>query len=224
MALSLNQIVGILSDRVGQPFNTALIEQLKVIVNYKRANYMKQLLERNPEQRKFFVQEFSVELEKADQSLCPSDPTGCFFLVSKVDVPTPVRGNTTLFDYVGTLDRLTPFTYYTPEYLEYNQFNRYTSIRPKYYYANNKLYILNNTDLLEVVVRGIFSDPRALESFICRDASGNLVTTTCLTDDDPYPAPEDIIQAIIRDILQVELRNQFPEKEETRVDEPEIKQ
>ena len=221
MALSLNQIVGILSDRVGQPFNTALIEELKVIVNYKRANYMKQLLEKNPEQRKFFVQEFSVELEKADQSLCPSDPIGCFFLSSKLDVPTPIRGNTTLFDYVGTIDRLTPFTYFTPEYLEFNKFNRYTAIRPKYYYANNKLYILNNTNLIEIAVRGIFSDPRALEGLTCKDATGN---TVCYTDDDPYPAPEDIIQAIIRDILQVELRNQFPESEETRVDEPEVKQ
>ena len=220
MALTLNQIVGILSDRVGQPFNTALIEQLKVIVNYKRANYMKQLLDRNPSQRKFFVQEFSVELQKTDKALCPFNAIDCFFLVSKVDIPTPIRGNYALFDYVGTLDRLIAFTYMSPEHLEFNAYNRYTANRPRYYYADKKLYILNNLDLTEVVIRGIFSDPRALEGFICKDAAGNLVATTCLTDDDPYPAPEDIIQAIIRDILQVELRNQFPEKEEVKIDEP----
>ena len=60
MKISLNEIVQILSDRVGQPFNRSLQEELKIIVNYKLSSFFKRLLEKNPGQRRFFLKDFSA--------------------------------------------------------------------------------------------------------------------------------------------------------------------
>lgn len=210
---SLNQIISILSERVGQPFNTALQDELKVIVNYKVANYFKQLLEKNPAQRKFFTKEIVVNLDKVDQSICPIDTIDCYFLKSIQKVPTPIRGNYALFDYVGTLDKQTAFGHSTPEYLYFIKYNKYTANLSRYYYSDQYIYILNDLNTPKIMVRGIWSDPRALQGFLCADGS------TCYTDDDNYPIPKDILQAIIRDTLSVELRNIFPEQNEVKVDE-----
>lgn len=211
MKISLNEIVGILSSRVGQPFNESLQEELKVVANYKLAQFFKRLLDKNPEQRRFFLKDFSAELIKVDKVDCPVD-VGCDVLRTVKEIPVPLRNNQNLFDFVGTVDKLSAFAYATPEQINFLKHSKYTGNLPKYFYVDKKVYIYNNLDLEYINIRGVYTDRRELKDFLC-------VGEACFTDDDQFDAPDDVINDIIRDILFVELRNQFPEAHEQKLDE-----
>lgn len=213
MKISINELVALLADRVGQPFNKSLQEELKVIINYKAASFFKRLLEKDPSQRKFFLKDFSAQLEKVDRADCPVE-VGCDVLRTVEDIPTPLRSSFSLFDYVGTVDRLHAFSYSAPDQLRYLTHSKYTGNHPKYFYVDKKIYIYNNLDLQWINIRGVFSDPRELKPFKCDGEP-------CYSDNDQFDIPEDIINDIIRDTLSVELRNIFPEKDEVKVDEEE---
>src|SRR6478735_5643072 len=104
MRVSLNQIVSMLADRVGQPFNIPLQEELKLIVNYKRADWIQKIVDKHPEQRKYFLKDFSIELESVDKAQCPVD-VDCDVLRTTQKIPLPVRTSYGLFDYVGDPDK-----------------------------------------------------------------------------------------------------------------------
>lgn len=211
--ITLNEIVATLTDTVGQPFNVPLQEKLKVIVNYKRATYTQQSLEKHPDQRKFFQQTFTTELEKIAKGDCEIPSVTCDLLRSKCEIPFPIRSSWGLFDFVGTPDWTVPYGETRPEFNNLRQFNKYTGDLPKWAYINKKLYIFNNLNLKLIAVRGVFADPYGV--------NGCCTSGRCYTDDDVYPIAPDLINAIMRDILQVELRTPFLEPGVVGV--PEIK-
>lgn len=213
---SLNEIISLLADRVGQPFNVPLQEQLKVIVGYKRANYTQQFLEQHPDQRRFFWQSFTVDLERIPKGDCDELPAlSCDVLRSKCKIPMPMRSSTTLFDFVGTPDWSHAFGFANPEFLKIFGHNRYTKNATKVMYVNEYMYVFNDLSLKKLAVRGVFADPYSVNS-CCSVGS-----TPCITDDSPYPMAQDILNAVIRDVLNVELRNMFPQPGVVTV--PEVK-
>jgi len=207
MATTLNQIASLLAARVGQPFNVPLQEQIKVMVNYKRINYTQQFLTTHPEQRKFFQQSFTVDLEKVSKGDCKNIPElECSeILKSACKIPAPIRSSTTLFDFVGASDWAVGFGEITPEFNTYTKYNKYTSGLPKWVYMNEYLYIFNTLELKKVSIRGVFNNPFDVNS--CCPTKSN----SCFNDDSPYPVSEDILNAIMRDVLNIELRNMFPQ-------------
>lgn len=210
MLISLNQLVSLLASRVGKPFSSSLQEEMKVVLNYKRADFFKKLLVQNPYQRRFFLKDFSVTVEKADKARCPVD-VDCDLLVTTSTIPTPVRTNLTLFDYVGDPDFTDSYSYGSPEQIAlYSRYNKYTSDRPRYFFSNGYIYIYGDLDLEYIGVRGLFDDPKQLEDFKCEG-------DPCYTDDDQYNIPDDLINAIIADTLRVELRQQLPDSTEVQV-------
>ena len=212
MSISLNEIVSILASRVGKPFSIPLQEELKKIINYKRANYFQQIIEKNPGQRIFFTQQFVTKLEKVnnENDICGfTTSTKCPLLRTECEIPKPLRNSFTLFDFVGYANFTEGFALTNPEFLSTIKYNKYTGKTEKYYYINNRIYVYNNLSIRYVGVRGIFEDPNQVNS-CCEDP--------CYNDDMPFPAPQDIINAIIRDTLQVELRQEFPELGEVAED------
>ena len=142
MDISLNEIVTIISERVGRQFDESLKDELKRVINIKRAFYFKRVLEKNPTQRKFFFKDISVPVSLVSSiDSCISTDLNCDVLQTTMDVPRPIRGSYSLFDFVGSLDKTTPFGYATPDQLDIYKFNKYTSKSPKYFYINNKIVI-----------------------------------------------------------------------------------
>ena len=90
MKISLNELVDLLADRVGQPFNIPLQEELKVILNYKRADWLQKVIDKHPEQRKYFLKDFSAELERVDKAECPVE-VDCTVLRTVEEIPLPIR-------------------------------------------------------------------------------------------------------------------------------------
>jgi hypothetical protein len=216
MKISLNEIVSLIASRVGQPFNADLLEELKFIVNYKRAAFFKRSLEKHPEQRRYFYKDFSVPLVVVDKATCPFT-VSCDVLRSQYPVPLPIRSSEEFFDFVGSIEKSQPFGYATPEDADiFKKYNRYTSTSAKYFYTNGYLYIYNFEDLAAVNVRGIFPDPRQLSVFKCGDKP-------CYTDDDQYEIPSDLVNDIVVDVLRTELQALIPKEGEVDIDKSDKK-
>lgn len=211
MRISLNELVQMLADRVGQPFNVPLQEELKVIFNYKRADWVQKVVDKHPEQRKFYLKDISVELESVDRANCPIE-VECTVLRTTKKIPEPVRTSETLFDYVGDPDKFDAYGYSTPEQVYWLKYNKYTSDRPRYFYVNGYVYIYNEIDLDSINIRGLWPDQRQLNTFKCADVP-------CYTDDDQWDIPDDIINTMVQDILKNELRLIAPEMGEVTVDD-----
>lgn len=212
MKVSLNQLVQMLSDRVGQPFNVPLQEELKVVINYKRADWFQKVIAAHPEQRKFYLKDISVELESVDRAECPVN-VDCTVLRTVKKIPVPLRSSYDLFDYVGDPDKFDGYSYATPDQVYWlAKHSKYTASRPRYFYVNGYVYIYNEPDLGYVNIRGIWPDQRELNDFKCDNVP-------CYTDDDQYDIPDDIINTMMQDVLKNELRVFFPERAEVTMDE-----
>lgn len=217
MAISLNKMVSILSDRVGQPFNISLQNQLKDILIYKAADYTRQFLDANPFERKLFLQSFHVEMEEIEALDCDVE-LPCKWFRSKCELPQPIRSKTIIWDFVGAADFSTGYGYMEPELMKYHTSSRYTGLNPKWFWQNNKLIAMNEESMKYLGVRGILADPRLIESCSC---STDTAAQTCFNDDSSFPASDDIINAIMRDTFNVELRAMFPEPAVIQVDKTE---
>ena len=82
-----------------------------------------------------------------------------------------------------------------------------------------KRLVMNEEEMKYLGVRGILADPRLVENCACNtDEDADQV---CFDDDSPFPASDDIINSIMRDTFNVELRNIFPEPAVVNVDKVE---
>lgn len=208
MKVSLNDIVQMLADRVGQPFSIPLQEQLKVILNYKRADWFQKVVDARPDQRRYYLKDFTVELTTVDKADCPVD-TDCDVKRTVLPIPVPIRSTYSMYDFVGSADKTVSYRYMTPDQVVImNKYNRYTNDQTSYFYVDGYIYIYNNLDVDYISVRGIFPDPRVLTPFKCEGVA-------CYTDDDKYELPEDILNSMIQDILRNELRLLSQEQGET---------
>ncbi len=184
----------------GQPFSTPVQEKLKVVWNYKRADWLQKIVDKHPEQRKYFVKTITDSLIDVDEADCPVN-IGCTLKRTTKKIPTPVRTTEALFDYVGDPDKSDGYTYTTPEQLYYilKYGSKYTKDRPKYFYSDGYIFIYNENSLENLGIRGIWTDQRQLNIFKCANE-------LCYTDDDQYDIPEDIINVAMQDILKNELK------------------
>jgi len=212
---SLNELISVLSDRVGQPFNIPLQEELKVILNYKRENYTQQFLEKHPEQRSFFQQSVEAPLIPVEQPECDV-PKGCIALRTKCEVPSPIRVSQLTFDFVGSPDFREGYSEMAPEYIKFNAANRFTSKRPKWFYSDKYVWVYNTRLLNRIGLRSVFRSPEDVNRCLCDNSAA-----VCYDDDQPWPVAGDLINAIMRDVLNVELRNMFPQPGIVKVDEKE---
>jgi len=202
MKVSLNQLVQMTADLVKQPFNVPLQRELKLIFNYKRADWVQKIVDKHPEQRKYFLKEFTVPLkEVTEEDDCYVDLHDCPLKRTEFQIPQPVRTAYGLFDYVGSPDKMDSFTYTTTEQLQFmNKYgSKYTYDRPKYFYVNGYLYVYNEPNMENLGVRGIWPDPTVLQDFKCANKP-------CYTDDDQWDIPGDIVNTMVQDVIKNELR------------------
>lgn len=215
MKISLNELVDLLADRTGHSFSIPIQEELKVIFNYKREDWIQKIIDKHPEQRKNFLKDFSVSLVEVDRAECPVD-VDCTVLRTSLKIPQPIRSEYTLFDYVGAPDKSDGLTYTAPDQFvimkKYG--SKYTADRAKYFYVNGYVYIYGDLNITNLNIRGLWPDQRQLGPFKCSDVP-------CYTDDDQYDVPGDIINSMVQDVIKNELKLFVsPEKAEVTISNP----
>lgn len=190
-----------LAHAAGKTFDVAIQEMIKVILNYKRADWMNKIIEKHPEQRRYFLKYISDALIDVDRAECPAPSTGCTVRRTTRKIPIPLRTSYALFDYVGDTDKLDGYSYIQPDQLivmtKYG--SKYTKDRPKYHYANGYVYVYNEDYMDDVTIGGIWPDQRQMNDFKCDDQP-------CYTDNDQYEIADDILNTMVQDVLKNELR------------------
>ena len=210
---SLIYIVNSIASRVNKPFDVDLQEELKHIIGYKRANYTQQFMQKHPEQRQLFLQKVTLELEKVPKDDC--EPVeGCVIMRTKCEVPAPIRNSDIIFDFVGDSNFVNGYVRQDPAYIQDSSSNRFTAKKPTWYYMNKRIYIYNTTTINRIGIRGVFEDPMAVNACACEG-------TPCFDENAEYPMAGDLLNPIVRDILNVELRQMLPSQPEIELDEPE---
>ena len=220
-----NEIAYSIAMDLGKDLDVDFIEQLKFDIDATRALLVRRDIENNAMSREYNVL-ISLQVENVDVADSCYVEIGCNILRTVVKVPLPLRyKSSSPFKYVGAPRipsrgqlRAIPHSYIEPESIAFLPFDRRINKNyPLYTYVNGYLYFYH-VDFLEVIqVEDPFADPLAAHvADLCKD------TTNCYSDDDPYPAPTDMIPLIKRMIFEEKLaviRAGLPRTVEVPVDE-----
>jgi len=183
---------GRLSDDTAISFN-----QLKFIVNYKRAQYLRQDYSKNYFDNDFVYQDLGcLEMELADEAECCSFETGCQIFRTKKVLPEFVKLVDRFGMKINAINKTKRFELVLPERFPFIGNTKYPSLTEKVFYLNNRLYSKN---LYGLNVRGILVNPMDARGFVCGDGP-------CYTEESQYPITADMLELITKDIMQTELR------------------
>lgn len=200
---SLNELAETLAERVGQQFSVPFQEEMKVLINIWRSRLVADSLERNKQDRIFYRQWFEVPMIIANLSEFPGFPQ-IPIMRSSCKIPSPLAANGKVFDYIGSVDKMSQFQVFTEQHEVIPALNApYTGKKIKILWMQQYLWAINTLTLPAILGASVFDDIRAVDSYGCNcSCNKNL----CYDDDMEYPAPRKIQQKIIQAILGTELR------------------
>lgn len=205
---TIKDLAVLIAEPLGKPLDATFLEQMADRIKYWRSRLLKNTLDKAPADRKFFQQSLTLELEQVDAAAC-NLPLDCKVWRTKVQVPNPVRANSILFDYVGSVDHGNPFKYVKRWELSYLLTNKYMPLVTTFY-AYEDGYLISSVPW--ITIEGIFDDPEAVMALTCNGAD-------CTTTEQEYPVSGEIAQLIVQSILTVDFNvKPLKEKEETEVE------
>ena len=194
--MTLNEITTLIGSNLDKELDIPFRLQLSRRVIYWRARMMANHLQKNPDQRRHFLQTIYVPLVRGTaQSNVYSDSHKSETICKLPDV---IKIGTAKYDYLGGVDGQTP--YYplivgTGAYMEesrfYHQFVHYDEI--------NQFITTDKPFLDKIRVAALFADPT--EAFeICCVACPN----GCDTWNMEFPISAEMLQLVVQSILQID--------------------
>lgn len=194
---SLNEIAEIIAHSLGRQFDYTLRESIKFSVLWWREELIRRDLDRNGFSPFDYLQSMCFKFDRVDSGECILE-SGKTILKSDKQIPKPVRlksNGRSNFMFVGSSDRSKAFTFATEFQLQYLNCLAYNHNTIYYTYKDNHIYLLNNLNIYEGFVEGIFSDPRGYNTGCGKDT---------FTDDSPLPISSDLLKTIREGIINGE--------------------
>lgn len=165
-----------------------------------RAVLIAQQIQKRKDISDTWLQELScLELELVDKSECCEITTECTILRTVREIPDTIETTGDNFivrveDPMGNI--ISKTTAFEEKYLRHS---KYTADRKRWFWKNNRIYIINE-DLLETInVWGIFEDPLDLKSFVSCDGS------TCFDWDAEFPCSMKMASEITDIVLKTKV-------------------
>lgn len=208
--MELNKIAEDIAFKLGDQFNTTLKESIKHTLVYYRSKFIRDDIERNGLNSVTpYYQTIVLNFEEVNKledvgadiqclaNICASAKNNKKYLVlkSKEKLPNLVNLKSTgdfAFKYIGSVDRLKRFKYGTPDTLEYAKYLPYQKEEIYYYISNNYVYLLNTTEICNLLIEGIFDNPR--EAFpLCQGET--------FKDDNDFPISNNLLYFITNGIV-----------------------
>jgi len=194
---SINQIASSIVNELNQANNHELFERIKDRAKFLNATIIKRNIDKYGISDDLILP-LRFKLQKVKNSaLCKSlyNDTRCFIYETVNKIPTPIRSiNRPIFSYIGALGGVRPF-YFTSDYnipiLRSEPINRkqvFVALKDR----KLRIYGVSELDYIEVTM------PVANIDEIVKECDS---TTSCLSDDDEFLAPYDIIDSIIRTLV-----------------------
>lgn len=200
---SLRQIVDELADDIGSWNDEGIKEQLKTSFKHHAATIIRQTVDKQRKLDKIMeVNAPCVSTERVDKAECCDLKSNCDVIRTE-KIPDPVRFKYySGITYVGTTDREIPYPTIDPNRAPWLDYEKWTSHLPRSYWIDNRIYFVNVPEVLkEVSVRMVPADPEQM---------GNLTqcnnSEPCFTIDSEYPAPDDVIDLVMKSMLNGKLQ------------------
>lgn len=194
---TLNKIAYDVAHHFGKQDDLSYIERLKFAIHGLRSTIIRRDLDRNRFTPQQYIQTIGcVDMEFVDASYCCGVEVGCKVFRSKKKLPYPIRFKDRVpFYWVGTINGKKEFAPMSFSELEYVKYSKYTSRKPRYYYQDGYIYLINGT-ASKITVKGVFEYPDQLAGFT--DCGGN----ACYSDDSEYPISADLAHSIKETLKQ----------------------
>jgi len=171
--------------------------QLYFILNYKRAQYLRQDQSKNWFNIDTIYQDLGcLEMEEIDSAECCHFESGCTIYRTVKEIPPVLRWKLGYGFKISAINKTKRFEVVLPERFEFIGHTRWPRLTEAVFYMNNRLY---TKDLAALNVRAALVDPRKARLFKCENG-------VCFNDDMQYPLPEDILDLITKDVMGTELK------------------
>lgn len=178
--------------------------QIGFMVSYYRALLIRRNYERKKEINPQLIQDLGcVELELADRSECCDVDlaTGCYVLRTVEEIPKLIEFSDRIaLEFVGSIDKVKSFQQISAFQQQFYTYSKYTGKKEAFYYQNNRVYVINNTVLERINIRGIFEDPTEASRF--HHCSGE----PCYSMDSTYPIAAHMLAEVNSLILSKEFQ------------------
>lgn len=206
--MTLNQIAVQLASPLGRQFDQPLLAMIKDLVVVWTERIIRNSLEKNIQDRKFFIAPAAIiPLHEASGDCGITDCT----IMETDEIPLPLRANSILFDFVGSADGSTPFVYTSEGFEQFWSENRYASKYLQYRWTGKKIQVLSHGRPDKIRVRAIWPNPRSLSAVMCGAGDG------CFPDDQPYLVSGDILQLVLQYVANEGLKEYKPQSQQTEV-------
>lgn len=197
--MTYNEMATIVAHFMGDPTSIPFREEAKRLINVWRSTLLRQSVDKNPLDRKFFQQTVYRNLVHSVLPACPDVPRPCIVLRTQYPVPVPLRANSILYDFIGNYDRNVSYSILDPQQVATYSYNKYISKRPYLLLQDGYLYLFGEQDLTCLMITGIF------DSLSLDDCQHDL----------EYPCPLDIQQRILQ-VLEGEI-SKLPKIRDTEI-------
>jgi hypothetical protein len=207
---TLLQVASFLAERAGKKTDYTFIKEMKDLAVIKRARFLANTLSKDPGKARFYLQKFKISLKKidlTDECASSEEVAACCdekAFRTEEKIPMPLQFGVHPFEYVGAPGGFKGYGWTTFGNEPYMKLRKPVGKNPRYAYSSDFIYIFNKDDE-EIQVEGVFPDPRLLAKF--KGCNGQ---TVCWSEEKDAFLEEQIAELIIKDIMAVELRIQFP--------------
>lgn len=210
--MTLKGIVENIAFSFGKQFNATLQASIADSVIEYRSLFIRREVKMSEGSFQHFMDNFCVDMELVDNSECPGIKTGVKILRSKQEIPKALRikgyGRSS-YRYVGSVDRLMPFTYATPDEIPYVTNLPFQEENVYYGLHNKRLYLFNRKKNCKVFMEGVIEDPRTIEDCDNLDL---------LPDEIEFACPSDLLVGIKNSIKKEYFPNLIEDGNETNID------
>ncbi len=181
-----------------------LDDVFKLILFQRVGNWRSRLIrnsaERKPDELKSLYQTLYLPMEKkmVVPACVGNDIPGiCPAAITKNKVPTPLRINSNLFFFVGSVDGSVQFSYGTTLLNDYLNTGKYSKDNVNYDWVDNRIIVEDKPNLPMIKVTGVFESPEEVAKMNCENGTGG-----CDFWNEEYPVPRDMAQQIVSYIVQ----------------------
>ena len=189
-----NEITTLIASSMDKQFDEPFKMQLMARVEYWRARLLRNTLEKNKKDRKYFTQPLYLKMRAVSDTPCGI--TGCTIMESISKVPDPIRANNITFDFVGAINSTNAFKETFPGTVEFDLQGTYTGKKPKFMLINNRIRVYNSK-APAIMVSGVYDNVQKVMELSCQ-------TAACDYWNSEYPVTEDMLQLIVQMINEVD--------------------
>jgi hypothetical protein len=185
-----NEITTLIASSVNKPFDEPFKLMIIKRVDAWRARLIRNTLEQNPQDRKFFRQTIYLALTKGAEVDCDLGIDLCD-VASSARIPKVLRANGITFDYLGAINGANPFQEVMPGMILYANKGKYSKNLIQYSKVNDKIVVYNRPNLPMIRVDAVWDNPYDVATLICGD------TGNCDFWNTEYPCTNEILQQVI---------------------------